>query len=84
MLVVKAGADPRNIRMKIGGARRLSLDDSGALVIADPQGELRIELPKIYQRMEGANCNGSPGIMRCAERTRWGLRWTSTTGRGRW
>ena len=50
-LVVKPGADPNAIRMKIKGAEKLSLDRDGALRIADG---LRIELPKIYQEINGA------------------------------
>ena len=50
-LVVKPGADPNAIRMKVGGAEKLSLDPAGQLHIA---GGLRIELPKIYQEINGA------------------------------
>lgn len=52
-LVVKPGADPKSIRMKVGGASGLSLDDSGALSLATPEGGVKIALPKIYQEVAG-------------------------------
>jgi Beta-propeller repeat/S-layer homology domain len=56
-LVVKAGADPGEIRMKIGGARKISIDGSGALNVGLPDGDggntLKIALPKIYQNAGG-------------------------------
>ena len=52
-LVVKPGANPKAIRMKVGGKGNLSLDSSGALVIGDTSGDLRIALPKIYQETNG-------------------------------
>jgi photosystem II stability/assembly factor-like uncharacterized protein len=55
-LVLKAGADPRSIRMKISGGSRLSLDGSGALRIETGGGaDLRLELPHIYQQVDGRN-----------------------------
>ncbi len=53
-LVLKAGADPQSIRMKVGGGSKLSLDDSGALRIQTAGADdLKIELPKIYQDIDG-------------------------------
>ncbi len=54
-LVVRPGANPESIRMKIAGSSKLSLDRSGALDI-NPGGSqhLRIELPKIYQEVQGS------------------------------
>ncbi len=56
-LVLKAGADPDAIRMKVGGARKLSVDASGALVIGDGSGDLRVALPRIYQEAGGTRKN---------------------------
>ena len=50
-LVVKPGADPEAIRLKIGGAGRLSIDGSGALDLGE--GGLRVALPRIYQETNG-------------------------------
>ena len=52
-LVVKPGADPEAIRLKLEGARRLSIDGDGALVLGDAGG-LKIALPRIYQEVNGA------------------------------
>ncbi len=53
-LVLKPGADPQAIRMKIGGGSKLSLDDSGALRIETAGADdLKIELPNIYQEVDG-------------------------------
>ena len=51
-LIVKPGADPDAIRLKIGGGGKLSLDDSGAIVLV-AAGGLRVALPLIYQEMNG-------------------------------
>jgi hypothetical protein len=48
-LVVKPGADPAAIRLKIGGAAKLSIDGSGAL----DAGDVTIALPRIYQEVNG-------------------------------
>ncbi|HEY4087365.1 MAG TPA: SBBP repeat-containing protein, partial [Bryobacteraceae bacterium] len=55
-LVVKPGADPRAIRMKIRGGGKLSINPDGALRVDDLDG-LRISLPKIYQEANGARKN---------------------------
>jgi len=49
-LVVKPGADPDAIRLKVAGADRLSLDPSGALKIDGFQ----LVMPRIYQEIDGA------------------------------
>ena len=51
-LVVKPGADPRAVRMKIDGGR-ISLNGSGALKIAADGVNFEIALPKIYQEFDG-------------------------------
>lgn len=55
-LVVKPGADPRAIRMKIQGGGNLSIDPDGALKMGNVNG-LRIGLPKIYQDVNGVRKN---------------------------
>jgi hypothetical protein len=60
-LVVKPGADPEAIRLKVGGAGQLSIDSSGALILGEAAGALgeaagalRIALPQIYQEVNGS------------------------------
>jgi hypothetical protein len=48
-LLLKPGADPRAIRMKFDGARKVSLDRAGQLVVETPSGEVTFPLPRIYQ-----------------------------------
>ena len=52
-LVVKPGADPRAIRLKLRGAGKLSVDSSGALDLGEAAGGLRVALPRIYQDVNG-------------------------------
>ena len=53
-LVLKPGADPDLIRMKVEGHSRLSLEASGALKVeTGGADDLKIELPNIYQEFEG-------------------------------
>jgi hypothetical protein len=52
-LVVKPGADPEAVRLKLAGAGKLSIDGDGALVLGDASG-LKIALPQIYQEVNGA------------------------------
>ena len=63
-LVVKPGADPEAVRLKVGGVGRLSIDDSGGLVLGDG---LRLALPRIYQEVDGAK-KAVPGHYRIAGR----------------
>jgi uncharacterized protein (TIGR03437 family) len=51
-LVLKPGADPRAIRMKVQGGGKLAIDGHGALTIGGVDG-LRIGLPGIYQDLNG-------------------------------
>jgi len=59
-LVVKPGADPAAIRLKVEGAGALSIDGSGALNLGEAAGGLRIGLPQIYQDVNGEK-KGVPG-----------------------
>ena len=56
-LVVKPGADPRAIRLKVGGAGKLSIDGSGALDLGKSAGGLRVGLPRVYQEINGVKQN---------------------------
>lgn len=54
-VVVAPGADPRIVRLAIGGADRLSLDaGSGDLVVALGASEMRLSKPVSYQDVDGA------------------------------
>ncbi len=56
--VLKPGADPESIRMRVAGASRLALDSAGALRIdIGGAGDLRIELPTLYQEIGGKRRN---------------------------
>lgn len=50
---VSAGVDPGLIRMGYAGVDRLSVDDTGALVMATPAGVLRENTPEAYQDVQG-------------------------------
>jgi FG-GAP-like repeat/Putative Ig domain/Beta-propeller repeat len=52
-LVVKPGADPEAIRLKVEGAGKLSIDASGALNLGEAGGGLKVALPQIYQDLNG-------------------------------
>ena len=56
--VVKPGADPGAIRMKVGGARDLKIDEAGALVIDEGGRKLKIALPAVYQDIVSQNGKG--------------------------
>ena len=53
-LVLRPGADPRQIRLKFAGARGLRLDSDGSLIVRTAAGDLRIALPVVYQEVAGA------------------------------
>ena len=52
-LVVRPGADPRQIRLHFEGAERIELDAAGDLVLHVAGGELRQRLPVVYQERGG-------------------------------
>ena len=52
-LLLRPGADPRQIRLKFSGTRHLSVDAAGALVIESAGNTLRLALPAIYQEVDG-------------------------------
>jgi hypothetical protein len=47
------GANPRTIRLAFRGARAVSVDGAGELVLATERGEIRQRRPVIYQDMNG-------------------------------
>jgi photosystem II stability/assembly factor-like uncharacterized protein len=56
-VVVKPGADPRAIRLKVAGGGKLSIDGSGALNLGESADGLRVALPQIYQEVKGIRKN---------------------------
>ncbi len=51
--VVAPGADPSAIRLRVSGARRLRLADTGDLIAQTPAGDLRMLAPLAFQRIDG-------------------------------
>ena len=51
--VVKAGANPDNIKMKYKGASSVYLNKDGSLIVTTPMGEIREEKPYTYSRSTG-------------------------------
>jgi hypothetical protein len=51
---VSPGADPRLIRMRFGGAQRVSIQENGGLVISGSAGEVRQSKPVAYQEVAGS------------------------------
>jgi hypothetical protein len=51
--VVAPGADPKNIRLKIQGARRLHINTRGDVVLSVARGELVLQKPVVYQMLKG-------------------------------
>ena len=50
---VAAGADPRAIRLKFDGARKLRLDTDGNLEIVAANGSIAFHAPVVYQTIDG-------------------------------
>jgi hypothetical protein len=51
--IVAPGADPRAITMAIAGAKKVSIDAQGELVLTSAGGEVHLRKPVIYQRAGG-------------------------------
>lgn len=51
--IVAPGADPDQIRFRMGGARNVSVDDEGHLAIKLEDGELQLQKPQVYQQTAG-------------------------------
>jgi hypothetical protein len=52
--VVASGSDPHSIRMNFAGAKKLSLDTQGDLVLNVNGNEIRLQKPRIYQEIDGS------------------------------
>ncbi len=52
-LVVSPGADPKAIALNFDGARSMSIDHEGGLVLETPDGRLRFDRPFAYQVIDG-------------------------------
>ena len=61
--LVAPGADPRVITIGVGGARHLSIDAAGNLVLALNDGEVRFQKPVIYQDVDGVRREISGGYV---------------------
>ncbi len=47
--LVKAGADPGQIRFEVQGANQVQVEDDGTLLLQTDAGELHLEAPQVYQ-----------------------------------
>jgi hypothetical protein len=52
-LVISPEANPKAIRIRFAGIKKLSLDDSGSLILHAYDGELKMNAPHIYQEING-------------------------------
>ena len=48
---LKPGSDPRRIGLRFEGAQAMSIDASGDLVLAISGGDLRLQAPRVYQKI---------------------------------
>jgi len=51
--VVAPGADPKSIALNVQGARKVSLDAHGNLILDVPGGEVKFKKPDVYQNFDG-------------------------------
>lgn len=63
-LLVGPGADPGRLRFRVRGAKKLSVDGHGDLVIATEGGEIRQHTPALYQTNLGGSRTRVPGRFR--------------------
>src|SRR5882762_6696924 len=59
--IVAPGADPHSVTLKFMGQKKLSLDAQGGLVLGVKGSEVRLEKPRIYQEIDGAQKEISGG-----------------------
>jgi beta-propeller repeat-containing protein len=52
--IVAPGGDPSSITISFHGAKKLSLDAEGNLILAIRGGEVRFQKPVVYQKIDGA------------------------------
>jgi Beta-propeller repeat len=62
--VVRPGADPNAIALRLAGAEHLSLTPRGDLLLRVDAGELRMQKPRIYQQLDGFRRNVRGGYVR--------------------
>lgn len=55
--IVAPRADPRAIRLSIGGADNISLDSRGDLILNTAEGDVRLRKPLVYQDINGVRRN---------------------------
>jgi hypothetical protein len=72
-LVLAPHADPRNIRIRVSGARTLSIDPHGDLVAKTARGEVRQRKPVIYQMEQGGSKRAVEGRFRLIARNLVGI-----------
>ena len=53
VFVVKPGADPKAIKMKVGGANSLKINDKGELEVETALGVVSFSKPQAYQEKNG-------------------------------
>ena len=49
---VQPGADPKSIRLRVTGARRIGVDSDGNLVLSTKEGEVQLKKPTVYQEVD--------------------------------
>lgn len=52
--VVAPGGDPKAIALDVAGAKKVSINQQGELVLASPDGDLYLRKPTVYQMIAGA------------------------------
>ncbi|MEY2518284.1 MAG: hypothetical protein QOF24_43 [Verrucomicrobiota bacterium] len=52
--VIAPGADPKAIRLAFQGARKISINSAGDLVLDTKGGEVQLKQPRVYQNVDGA------------------------------
>lgn len=65
-LVVAPGGDPRRIQIDFEGAREITVEDSGDLLLKTSAGELRHRKPLVYQERDGKRQKVSGAYLRLA------------------
>ena len=72
-LVVAPGADPRAIRLRFQGARRLVLDSSGNLEIQAGKARIEEQRPRVYQEIDGQRREVSGRFLLAGNRVRFAV-----------
>jgi hypothetical protein len=61
--IVAPGADPGAISLRLEGAKKVSLDSHGDLVLKTQNGEVRFQKPVVYQEVDGVRQELSGGYI---------------------